>query len=521
MATSLVGKSSTDPSNRLHVLVVDDDRVNRTLAVALLQRGGYASTVANNGQEAVNLYGSQTFDLVLLDIQMPVMDGLEAARRIRQLEQATGKHIPIVALTASSDREDCLAAGMDEFIEKPLRAQSLLDTIKRFTTSRPSNAAGDGEATLRILLVEDSVIAAHLVGIFLDKGLRTPFDLKRVASLAEAAAQMDDGAWDLILLDLNLPDSDGIATFQRVHERAADVPIVILSGESDETLSVNAVHLGAQDYLVKGRFNEESLTRSVRFALERFRRRRAEQALFRSEQKLFVAQSVQQELFPKQTPPIDGVDISGRCEPAETVGGDYFDYIPMSDGCWGLVMGDVSGHGVASAFTMVAVRAVLRSLTATYSDVGYIVAQANDILDADLPADSFITLLMACLNPRSRSLTYVGAGHEGYLLDARGELRQVLEATAMPLKIEEHGEFPTAELQVAAGDILVLCTDGVTESRSPEGEYFGIRRLLDVVRQHRDMPARHIVEIIFHAVAEFARQEKRIDDVTVMIAKFD
>jgi CheY-like chemotaxis protein len=117
----------------LHILVAEDNPVNQKLAVALLEKEGYRVTLVGDGGEAVTALGKQQFDLVLMDVQMPAMDGLEATRRIRQREQGSGRHVPIIAMTAyamKGDRELCLEAGMDAYVSKPVRAKELFDAIE-------------------------------------------------------------------------------------------------------------------------------------------------------------------------------------------------------------------------------------------------------------------------------------------------------------------------------------------------------------------------------------------------------
>ena len=131
-------------SRPLRILLAEDNPVNRQLAIALLNRRGHIVTVAENGQEAVDHVERERFDLVLMDVQMPVMGGFEATRIIRERERASGGHIPIVALTAramNGDRELCLAAGMDEYLAKPLRAADLYATVDAFGAAAPAPEA--------------------------------------------------------------------------------------------------------------------------------------------------------------------------------------------------------------------------------------------------------------------------------------------------------------------------------------------------------------------------------------------
>ncbi|MCH7685559.1 MAG: response regulator, partial [Planctomycetes bacterium] len=122
----------------LQILLAEDSLVNQKLAISVLEKQGHYITVANNGKQAVDAVMSDDFDLVLMDVQMPEMDGLEATRTIRQLERNTGKHIAIIAMTAHAmkgDRERCLEAGMDGYIPKPVRAKELFETLARIAPS--------------------------------------------------------------------------------------------------------------------------------------------------------------------------------------------------------------------------------------------------------------------------------------------------------------------------------------------------------------------------------------------------
>jgi CheY-like chemotaxis protein len=124
----------------LHILVAEDSPVNQKLAAGLLERENHRVTIASNGREAVLAVKSQSFDLVLMDVQMPDMDGIEATALIREMEQTTNSHIPIIAMTAHAmpgDRERCLAAGMDGYVSKPIRVKELYREISPFVTDSP------------------------------------------------------------------------------------------------------------------------------------------------------------------------------------------------------------------------------------------------------------------------------------------------------------------------------------------------------------------------------------------------
>jgi len=184
-------------TRRLRVLLAEDNVVNQRLAVKLLEKAGHAVTVAGSGREAVEALARQPFDLVLMDVQMPDMGGFEATTLIRQREQATGGHVPIIAMTAHAmkgDRERCLAAGMDDYVSKPVRAQDLFGAVARVAGSAPAPAA-DGavggsldEAELLDRVGGDRALLRELVGIFLDVSPGSLAELREAIDRGDAAA---------------------------------------------------------------------------------------------------------------------------------------------------------------------------------------------------------------------------------------------------------------------------------------------------------------------------------------------
>jgi sigma-B regulation protein RsbU (phosphoserine phosphatase) len=259
-------------------------------------------------------------------------------------------------------------------------------------------------------------------------------------------------------------------------------------------------------------------------------RMRAEGELARTEAEFRVARRIQQKLFPSTTPQIPGLeigaatygfDISGASFPAEAIGGDYYDFLALADGSLGIAIGDVSGHGVGPALLMAEARALLRAFAQTESDVSTILGLINRVLVPDVDADRFITMLLARLDPRSRTLVFASAGHQtAYLLDADANLKQALPSTGIPLGIRTDADFPASgPIALQGGDVVLLVTDGVVEARSPDGTVFGSKRAVDLVRVYRRESARHIVDNLYHAVRAFARDLPQYDDITASVIK--
>ncbi|HYW78807.1 MAG TPA: SpoIIE family protein phosphatase [Thermoguttaceae bacterium] len=378
---------------------------------------------------------------------------------------------------------------------------------------------------VRILLVEDDPDDVWIMRNLLSDRWDGPFELVHTELLATGVTRCEHQKFDVILLDLALPDSRGLETFITMYGHADGVPIVVLSGYDDEVTAMKAVQAGAEDYLVKGQVTDNLLVRSIRYAIERNRRYTAEEALRDTSEEFRAAQEIQQRLFPKEAPAIDGFDIAGASYPAKATAGDYFDYIKMLDECLGVVVGDVSGHGMGPALLMSETRACLRTLTQAYFDVGDILTRANQVLAADTGDSLFVTLALARLNPLKRTLVYASCGQQGYLLgcDTYGDAATtVLESTSQPLGIDIDMIVPKAPpLNLQSGEIITFFTDGVFEAESPGRVRFGAKRALEVIRSERERPAREIVDAVYQEIAGFSRYRQQRDDITIVIVKVE
>jgi sigma-B regulation protein RsbU (phosphoserine phosphatase) len=371
----------------------------------------------------------------------------------------------------------------------------------------------------RILLIEDDPDDVWIMRNLLGDRWDGPYELIQVEMLSAGIRRCAEGGIDVVLLDLSLPDSQGLETFLVMQAHAGGVPIVVLTGYDHEQTAVTAVKAGAEDYLVKGQVDDNALVRSIRYAIERSRRHRAEQELQANTEEFRIAREIQEKLFPASAPSVPGFDIAGALHPARATAGDYFDYIPMLDGCLGIVLGDVSSHGMGPALLMAETRACLRALAQTYVDAGEILTRANRTLAADTHDFHFVTLTLARLDPSNASLVYAGAGQRAYLLDPSGEVT-VLDSTSPPLGIDEEMVVPCApEIILEPGQVVAMFSDGVTEAEAADHTHFGTQRALDVIERHRGRPAREIVEVLYEAICDFSRGHLQVDDITAVLVK--
>jgi sigma-B regulation protein RsbU (phosphoserine phosphatase) len=386
-----------------------------------------------------------------------------------------------------------------------------------------SRAARMSGRQVRVLLVEASSRDARVIRDSLAEVHSAAFALEHVSRLDAARARLLSGGIDVILLDLALPDARDLEAFLVLHAAAPTVPVVVLTGLDDEELAVRAVQHGAQDYLVKGQADCPLLVRSLRYAVERTRRYQAERTLRATQEKIHAAHEIQQRLFPAQAPALPGLDLAGASFPAEATGGDYYDYLPMPAGRVGLVVGDVSGHGFGPALLMASTRAYLRALAQAGHEVDEVLRLANRLVGDEIGADHFVTLLLVRLDPVTRTLYHAGAGHPtGYVLDAAGVVKARLESEGPPLGVLPGAAFATrGPLQLAAGDLVLLLTDGLADARGPDGQPFGTERVLRLARHYRRDPARVLVRNLYHAVTSFTHNLPQDDDLTAVVLKVE
>ncbi|MHC4944985.1 MAG: PP2C family protein-serine/threonine phosphatase [Planctomycetota bacterium] len=240
----------------------------------------------------------------------------------------------------------------------------------------------------------------------------------------------------------------------------------------------------------------------------------------RLKESLEIARGIQQGLLPNDPEDLEGFDIAGALQPEEMTAGDYFDFISIPDDQLGLVVGDVTGHGIGPAILMSSVRAMLRGLTQIDFRLDTTLEYLNEQLDRDTDADIFMSLFLGALDLKNRTLKYGSAGHiPQYLYRAgQGEFIE-LKRTGMALGVECGLPFRASEeIPLEPGDVLALFTDGIIEARSGQ-EMFGTDRLKQLIEEFKDRPAARIVSEIISNVKNFSGRESEGDDLTLVVVK--
>jgi len=225
------------------------------------------------------------------------------------------------------------------------------------------------------------------------------------------------------------------------------------------------------------------------------------------------ARAIQQALLPKSSPYVPGFAISGLSIPAGAVGGDWYDFIPLEQGRWGLVLADVSGKGTAAALLMSATRGMLRSLAEASCTPSEVLTKLNRLLVEDFPAGRFVTMIYAVLDPEKRTLTFANAGHLPPFLMTDGGSRFLNTERGLPLGLG-HGDFSECEIAFPKGSRLVFYSDGITEATSHEEEEYGGLRL----QTHVSKPDAS-AESLLDDVRSFANSTGLRDDASVIFVQ--
>jgi serine phosphatase RsbU (regulator of sigma subunit) len=236
---------------------------------------------------------------------------------------------------------------------------------------------------------------------------------------------------------------------------------------------------------------------------------------------LDIARSIQQGLLPNQAPGLEDFDIAGWNQPADQTGGDYFDWQTLPDGRLAVSLGDATGHGIGPALVMASCRAYARASLLTGEHQNGVLDRLNLLLAEDLPANRFVTFVVALLDPGTGNVEVLSAGHGPILLYRYATDKiESLEAQGIPLGMMAGVRYEQGTKgRLEAGDMLVLITDGFYEWENPEGEQFGIARLEAVIRESRDCKPDQVIARLRLAVEAFCRGTKQQDDLTAVLLK--
>ena len=345
-----------------------------------------------------------------------------------------------------------------------------------------ASAAGDGQ--VQVLLVEDDDGDAVLVGELL-REVGAPVVVRRARSLTQAKNLVSGAA--CVLLDLGLPDSQGLNGLRQLLQLEPDAAVVVLTGQASEYLGEQAVRAGAQDYLVKGEVAGHMLNRVIRYAVERRRAEEAQRALHVAQIRAQENARLERGLLPSPLLADSRLSVSARCLPGgqhHLLGGDFYDVVESSDGWLHALIGDVCGRGPAEAALGVCLRVAWRTLVLADRPAEEILSTLSELLEHERQDDTmFATLCMISVHPDRTSGWVRMAGHLPPLLVGRDAVAELPTRPAAPLGLSEVRDWPGIPIRLDGSWSILLYTDGLIEGRIGKGsERLGSEGLMDLIR---------------------------------------
>lgn len=244
------------------------------------------------------------------------------------------------------------------------------------------------------------------------------------------------------------------------------------------------------------------------------------QELRQLENELELSQVIQRGLLPQQIPSIAGLNIAAFSRPAQILGGDYFDFVNFKDGSHGLIVADVSGHGVSASMFLSSLQTAFHTLVPDADSPLQVLERINRLYVHNINFTTFVTIFFGQYNPQTRILTYANAGHNSAYLYRMSTNEEIwLRPTGPAVGLTEGFSIHKEEVQLEAGDILLLYTDGITEATDTQGVFWNEDGLTDIVRQNSDSSSENLIQKIMQALKEHTNGAQLEDDVTLMISK--
>lgn len=344
-----------------------------------------------------------------------------------------------------------------------------------------------------------------------------------------ALETLHEQPFDLVLLDIMMPEMNGYQVLEQIKADVSlrHIPVIMISAVDDMDSVVRCIELGAEDYLFKP-FNPVLLRARVSASLEKKRLRDQEQAYLKAvKQELELGRRMQADFLPERLPQPAGWEIVATFHPAREVAGDFYDAFLLPDGRVGLVLADVCDKGVGAALFMVLVRSLIRAFAEQSASMDFDPLEAIQLANTYITRHHhnnrsrlfmFATLFFGVLDPSSGMMEYVNGGHEPPVIIGSSGIKTMLETTGPAVGMMPDSRFTTEQLQFEPGDVLLVYTDGVTEARSPDNEFFGEEQAMGLL----DGPAESAgitMQRIESAVREHMADRPAADDITMLAVK--
>lgn len=392
-------------------------------------------------------------------------------------------------------------------------------------TGPPPQAAASATDRTRVLVVDDHALNAEALRVSLG---RIGYEVLCAEGGREALRVIGAGSPDIVLMDVLMPDLSGLEVLRHLRgmPATADLPVILISGLGETADIVEGLKLGANDYVTKpinfpvlqARLASQNALKRARDALKHTAMRLSAE-LQRQDDELRVARHVQRSILPQSPPDTRGLALAWCYEPATEVGGDLYDVVPLPDGRTFLFLADAMGHGVQAALVAASVKATLWAHLATADDLSNLMEQL-DAAVACLFEDRFVTATACIVDPGSRRLNYIHAGHPPILVHSRDGV-QPFSSGGLPLGTRAGLGYPQGTTTLEPDARILLYSDGLTEATGPDDKQLGVDGLscrFSLIAETSPDPAA-LVDCLRRDLDAFRKPGPPTDDLTILAAR--
>jgi phosphoserine phosphatase RsbU/P len=373
----------------------------------------------------------------------------------------------------------------------------------------------EGEQKKTVLLVDDAPANIQIANSI----LKDIYKIRIATSGAKALelAQVTPLP-DLILLDVMMPEMDGyeVCTQLKLNPATHDIPVIFLTGQTEAEDETKGFEVGAVDYIhkpfspavVKARVHTHLVLRGIREQLA--------QRLLTIQKELETARQIQLSILPSEIPKIEGLHIAARYVPMTSVAGDFYDFIVADERHIGILVADVSGHGMPAALIASMLKIALSAQVAHVADPAQVLLGLNQALCGKFQ-HHFVTAAYLYLDMQKQTLTYAGAGHPPLLLWGSEGVRSV-EENGLFLGKFSFATYTSVELSLKAGDRILLYTDGIPETTNPEGVEFGAKSFKQFLEKDQSVSADRFADSLIEEMSRWSARsvEDMDDDITIV-----
>jgi len=373
-----------------------------------------------------------------------------------------------------------------------------------------------------VLVVDDATANLQIVHSM----LKDDFKIRVATSGAKALALVKTKPQpDLILLDVTMPEMDGyeVCTILKAAPESRDIPVIFLTGKTEADDETKGFEVGAVDYIhkpfspavVKARVHTHLVLREAREQLAR--------QLLSINSELEMAREIQMSILPHEIPQIRGLEIAARYLPMTSVAGDFYDFIVVDEKHLGILVADVSGHGLPAALIASMLKSALSAQSPHACDPARVLEGLNRSLCGKFK-HHFATAAYAFVDMEKNSMRYAAAGHPPLLLwrVSTGSASEVLE-NGLPLGLLPETTYSVVDVPVESGDKALLYTDGIPETTSPSEQEFGVDLFKGFLESNHDLKADCFADSLFDELSSWSETPKgegQQDDITLLAIDF-